>query len=129
MVKSGTTSIAIESNLDMMSTLAHLAGFSLPYNRSFDNIDLSSVLFDSSNQGHEVLFHPDEFGILSAVRYNQYKAYYTTYSAIDGTRGYSKEDSVINHKLSLIFDLCHDLTESTPIIVSQSVYDAIDQAL
>jgi hypothetical protein len=31
--------------------------------------------------------------------------------------------------LTLIFDLSRDLAESTPIVVSQSVYDTIDQAL
>ncbi|CAF5219142.1 unnamed protein product [Rotaria magnacalcarata] len=67
-------------------------------------------------------------GILSAVRYNQYKAYYVTYPAIDGACG-GKEGLIIPHKPPLIFDLSRDLAESTPIEVSQSVYDAIDQAL
>jgi arylsulfatase G len=128
MIKSGIVSNAIGSNLDIMPTIAHLAGFTLPLNRSFDGIDLSPVLFDGSDQGHEYLFHPDEFGVLSAVRYNQYKAYYTTYSAIDGACG-GKEGSIINHKPPLVFDLSRDLAESTPIVVSQSVYNAIDQAL
>jgi arylsulfatase G len=87
MIKPGTVSNAIGSNLDMMLTIANLANFTLPSNRSFDGIDLSPVLFDGSDQGHEYLFHPDEFGLLSAVRYNQYKAYYMTYSAVDGACG------------------------------------------
>jgi arylsulfatase G len=128
MIKPGTISSAIGSNLDMMPTIAHLAGFNLPLNRSFDGIDLSPVLFDGSNQGHEYLFHPDQFGVLSAVRYNQYKAYYTTCPAIDGACG-GNEGTLINHKPPLIFDLSRDLAESTPIVVPQSVYDAIDQAL
>jgi arylsulfatase G len=128
MTKPGTVSNAIGSNLDMMPTIANLAGFTLPSNRSFDGIDLSPVLFDGSNQGHEYLFHPDSNGTLSAVRYNQYKAYYTTYSARDGACG-GRRGLIIDHKPPLIFDLSHDLAESTPIVVSQSVYDAIDQAL
>ncbi|CAF1356749.1 unnamed protein product [Adineta steineri] len=128
MIKGGTISNAIGSHLDLMPTIAYLAGFTLPLNRSFDGIDLSPVLFDGSNQGHEYLFHPDMLGHLSAVRYNQYKAYYTTYPAIDGACG-GKEGMIMHHKPPLIFDLSRDLAESTPIIVSQSVYDAIDQAL
>ncbi|CAF1120272.1 unnamed protein product [Adineta ricciae] len=57
----------------------------------FDGIDLSPVLFDGSSQGHDFLFHTDEFGALSTIVYNQYKAYYTTYSAIDGTCGSIKK--------------------------------------
>ena len=123
-----TVSNAIGSNLDMMPTIANLAGFILPSNRSFDGIDLSPVLFDGSNQGHEYLFHPDQNGTLSAVRYNQYKAYYTTYSASDGACG-GRRGLIIDHKPPLIFDLSRDLAESTPIVVSESVYNAIDQAL
>ncbi len=118
-IKPGTVSNAIGSNLDMMPTIANLAGFTLPSNRSFDGIDLSPVLFDGSNQGHEYLFHPDQNGTLSAVRYNQYKAYYTTYSAIDGACG-GRRGLIIDHKPPLIFDLSRDLAESTPIVVSQS---------
>ncbi len=127
-IKPGIVSNAIGSNLDMMPTIANLAGFTLPSDRSFDGIDLSPVLFDGSDQGHEYLFHPDFFGILSAVRYNQYKAYYITYPAIDGACG-GKEGYVFPHEPPLIFDLSRDLAESTPIVVSQSVYDAIEQAL
>jgi hypothetical protein len=112
----------------MMPTIAHLAGFTLPTNRSFDGIDLSPVLFDGSDQGHEFLFHPDILGILSAVRYNQYKAFYATYPAMDGACG-GKEGYALPHKPPLIFDLSRDLAESTPIVVSQSIYDAIEQAL
>jgi arylsulfatase G len=128
MIKPGTVTNAIGSHLDIMPTFANLANFTLPSNRSFDGIDLSPVLFDGSDQGHEYLFHPDFFGILSAVRYNQYKAYYVTYPAIDGACG-GKEGFTLPHEPPLIFDLSRDLAESTPIVVSQSVYDAIDQAL
>ncbi|CAF3892068.1 unnamed protein product [Rotaria sp. Silwood1] len=128
MIKAGTVSNAIGSHLDMMPTIANLAGFTLPSNRSFDGIDLSPVLFDGSNQGHEYLFHSDHNGTLSAVRYNQYKAYYMTYSAYDGACG-GQQGFIIYHKPPLIFDLSRDLAESTPIVASQSVYNAIDEAL
>ena len=128
MIKPGTTSPAIGSNLDMMPTIAHLAGFTLPSNRSYDGIDLSPVLFDGSDQGHELLFHPDQNGTLSAVRYNQYKAYYTTYSSDDGACG-GRQGLKFDHNPPLIFDLSHDLAESTPIVPPQSVYDAINQGL
>ena len=79
-------------------------------------------------KGHEFLFHPDQLGFLTAVRYNQYKAYYVTYAAIDGACG-GKEGPILTHDPPLIFDLSRDLAESTPVVVSQSVYDSIDQAL
>ena len=127
-INPGIVSNAIGSNLDMMPTIARLAGFTLPSNRSYDGIDLSPVLFDGSDQGHEYLFHPDENGTLSAIRYKQYKAYYTTYSAIDGACG-GQRGLTIAHKPPLIFDLSHDLAESTPVVPPQSVYDDIEMAL
>ncbi|CAF4225594.1 unnamed protein product, partial [Rotaria magnacalcarata] len=65
MIKPNTVSNVIGSHLDIMPTIANLANFTLPSNRSFDGIDLSAVLFDGSDQGHEYLFHPDMLGILS----------------------------------------------------------------
>ena len=127
MIKPGTISNAIASHLDMMPTIAKLAGFTLPSNRSYDGINLGPVLFDGSDQGHEFLFHPDSNGTLSAVRHNQYKAYYTTYGG-DGACG-GRHGLTIDHEPPLIFDLSHDVAESTPIQPPQSVYDAIDQAL
>lgn len=127
-INPGTVSTAIGSHLDMMPTIANLANFTLPSNRSFDGIDLGPVLFDGSDQGHEYLFHPDMLGKLSAMRYNQYKAYYLTYPAIDGACG-GKMGLVIPQIKPLIFDLSRDLAESTPITVPQSIYDTIEQAL
>ena len=127
-IQPGTVSNAIGSHLDMMPTIAQLAGFSLPLNRSFDGIDLSPVLFDGAQQAHEYLFHPDQYGTLSAVRYNQYKAYYTTYSATDGACG-GQRGLTLDHRPPLVFDLGRDLAESTPVVVPESVYNAIDRAL
>lgn len=128
MIQPGAVSNAIGSHLDIMPTIAQLAGFPLPSNRSFDGIDLSPVLFDGAHQGHEYLFHPDQNGTLSAVRYDQYKAYYTTYSAMDGACG-GRRGLTLNHRPPLVFDLGRDLAESTPVVVAESVYNAIDRAL
>ena len=119
---------AIGSNLDMMPTIAHLIDFTLPTNRSFDGMDLNPALFDGSDQDHEFLFHPDGNGTLSAIRYNQYTAYYKTYSAPVGACG-GKRGLIIEHKSPLIFDLSHDIAESTPIVPPQALYEAIDQIL
>ncbi|CAF2978386.1 unnamed protein product [Rotaria sp. Silwood2] len=50
------------------------------------------------------------------------------YPAIDGACG-GKEGLIISRKPLLIFYFSRDLAESTPIVASQSVHDAIDQAL
>ena len=121
-------SSALASHLDMVPTLLSLTNVTLPKDRSFDGMNLSPVFFDGSDAGHETLFHPDDLGHLTAVRYHQYKAFYRTYPASDGDCG-GKVGKIMTHSPPLIFDLSVDLAESAPITPSQAVYDAIDAAL
>jgi arylsulfatase G len=99
----------------MLPTFLALAGASLPTNKSFDGADLSPVLFDGKPNHAEALFHPSEFtGVLSAVRFHQYKFFWTTYG-VDDCNQTSPVPPSIDHAVPLVFDLSADPTESTPL--------------
>merc|ERR1712190_556906 len=115
---------ALASTLDLMPTLAALAGASLPKNRSWDGLDLASVLFKGSTQHHQYLFHPDGKGNLNAMRLGELKAFWQTYSAGACNHKSGELDgngNIKNHDPPLIFNLTADPAESTPIKVSDDV--------
>ena len=118
---------ALTSNLDLVPTLLALANVSLPSDRSFDGVDLGPALFDGSEQAHTFLFHPDQNGSLTAMRYSQYKALYQTYSAYDGACG-GKVTPVRDHYPPLVFDLSVDPGEAHPIEVSKELLATLDAA-
>jgi len=116
---------ALTSHLDWVPTLSRLAGYKLPTDRSFDGIDISDILFDRSDTGHETLFHPDPTGNLTAMRYGRYKAFFRTYS-VPGCGGIIGAD--VQHNPPIIFDLSKDLAESIPVNISQTDMDFIQNA-
>ena len=119
---------ALTSNLDLLPTLMSLIGVTLPSDRSFDGEDIGLVLFDGSEQGHTFLFHPDQNGTLTAMRYGRYKAFYQTYSA-QACGGKWVPGPVTDHYPPLVFDLHVDEGESHPIEVNATLLAVLDQAL
>lgn len=72
-IKPGVSS-ALASSLDLLPTIAKLAGAQLRTDVSYDGLDLSDVLFNGAANAHETLFHPQyPNGNITAVRYRQYK--------------------------------------------------------
>ena len=124
-VSAGVTG-ALASSLDLMPTIAALAGVALPSDRSFDGLDLAPVLFSGANSHHETLFHPDGSGKLNAMRLGELKAFYQTYAA-GGCKSKSKGKTV-SHDPPLVFNLTADPAESTPITVGADVLQRIDDA-
>ncbi len=133
----GGVSGALSSTLDIFPTLAALANVSLPRNRSYDGVDLSGVLLESTNgpSGHDVLFHPDQFGQLSAMRLGKYKVHFRLTQAPpcvpDDTRDVDEvlkdwefvlEDTSAAQgwlRVPLVFDLEADPQEAHPVPVSE----------
>ena len=120
---------ALTSNLDLLPTLMSLIDVDLPTDRSFDGQDISNVLFDGSEDGHTLLFHPDQNGTLTAMRYKHFKAYYQTYSASGGGACGGQTTPVRDHYPPLVFDLSADEAESRPIKVDADLLAILDKAL
>ena len=53
---------ALASAMDVLPTIANLAGAPLPTDRSYDGVDLGPVLRGASDEAHETLFHPSCVG-------------------------------------------------------------------
>ncbi len=76
----------IGSELDVLPTLAGLAGVPVPKDRVIDGYDLSGVLRRNAPSPRDTLFY---YGgpTLSAVRHGAYKAYFLVPTSTDGRGG------------------------------------------
>lgn len=132
---------ALTSTLDIFPTFAALANATLPANRSFDGLDLTSLLLQGSQQvgdattlGHETLFHPDQFGQLSAMRLGKFKVHFRLTQAPPCVPGDKRNmDDILEHwtfvlndgdktkgwlNTPLVFDLEADPQEAHPLAVT-----------
>jgi len=128
-IKPGQVSTALGSHLDIVPTFLALAGVPLPTDRQFDGVDLSSVLFDGAASVRDHLFHAEYInGNLTAMRFQQYKAYFKTYSvpSCNGT-GPTPQHEII-HNPPLVFDLSQDPAEAKPLTnVAPALLQKLDQ--
>jgi arylsulfatase A-like enzyme len=118
---------ATVSTLDYLPTILALAGVALPSDREYDGIDISHVLLDGSDDGHETLFHPNSgasgiMGQLDAVRWNNWKAIYQTGGAADCT---GSKGNVTRHDPPLLFNLDTDPAEETALDTTADPYTTI----
>ncbi len=113
-IPSGTLTRAIASTLDIHPTLLTIANVSLPTDRIMDGIDLSPILFQGSQTGHQCYFFyhsaiaafaNDE---LWAVRCGDYKAYWSVNNAGPGWKTGPQNPP-------LLFNLVEDPGENTPV--------------
>jgi arylsulfatase G len=113
---------ATVSSLDLLPTIASLAGVALPADRVYDGVDLSPVLLQAAEHAHDTLFHPNSgaeggvMGKLDGVRWKNYKAIYQTGGAPDcsGSKG-----NIQRHDPPLLFNLANDPAESVALDVAQ----------
>ena len=122
-VNPGRRSDALAQTVDFLPTFAAIAGIALPADRTFDGVDLSGVLLNTTTQGHVTMFHAHDGGDApAAMRWENYKAHFKLTGAgpcccssnscaagvdchWDGTKG-------PNVTLPLIFDLHADPAEA-----------------
>lgn len=157
-IQAGSSSNALTSMLDIMPTLAAIAGLQLASDRQYDGLDITHILKGASttqdksnmltqeqftrtgemrhvrenNTGHAFLFHPNsgvgENGALQTVRYGQYKAHFLLGSSLDCA---GKQVPVRNLSTPLLFDLANDPGEATPLNTTDfaSAISAIQELL
>ncbi|PNF43815.1 Arylsulfatase G [Cryptotermes secundus] len=122
--EAGTVSNALTSSLDILPTLAMLAGVKIPGDRYFDGVDMTSVITGSAHSIREVLFHPHsgngKEGEIGAVRIGSYKVVYYT-GGVPDCFGHSGPAQ--SHADSpLVFKLDVDPSESSPLEHNSSEY-------
>jgi arylsulfatase A-like enzyme len=76
-VKPNTTSYAMFSIMDFMPTFAHIIGSKLPTDRPIDGVDQIDVLLGNSATGHRDSLLSFIGGDLVAVRWKQWRIYFT----------------------------------------------------
>ena len=135
-IAAGVRSGATASALDMVPTIAALAGAELPRDRVYDGVDLAPVLFGGASSvprpdhGKGALFHPnsgcegDQIGALETLRLRQYKAKKRTGGKCTSCDGKVAPDQV--HEPPLLFDLHKDPGEAAPLdATTDPDYEAI----
>eukprot|EP01052_Picozoa_sp_SAG31_P050796 SAG31_NODE_11762_length_1000_cov_1.067703_1_plen_229_part_01 len=140
------------STLDFLPTFLALAGITVPSDRVFDGIDISAVLLNGSEEGHEALFHPNSGmqgaiavssvllepfcmvssncqavcnlvqGKLDGLRWKNWKAIYQTGGAPDCSGNIGV---IARHDPPLLFDLEKDPAESTALDTSTEPYKTV----
>jgi arylsulfatase A-like enzyme len=76
-VKPDTSSYAMFSIMDFFPTLASIVGGKMPTDRPIDGVDQSDVLFGKSATGHRDSLLSFIGPVLVAVRWKQFRAYFT----------------------------------------------------
>ena len=97
----------IGSGLDVLPTLAALAGVDLPADREYDGVDLSRTLLSGAESPREHLFYW-RFQDVFAVRKGPYKAHFSTLASFSGR-------PAEQHANPLLFNLDVDPSEQFDI--------------
>lgn len=108
MIPAGVVSPQLASSLDLLPTLASLAGVELPTDRVLDGYDLSRMLTRRDESPRQSMFYYRDERLM-AVRQGRYKAHYIT----QGSYGIGGPEE--RHDPPLLFDLETDIGEQRNI--------------
>jgi arylsulfatase A-like enzyme len=114
--------------VDVLPTLASLAGVALPADRHYDGVDFSAILTSGGDAPvsppRDFLFH--QVGDrLMAARHKHYQAHWTTLGAAGCDGGGAPQ---LDHDPPLVFDLDADPGETTAIDPPPGLVDAFNAA-
>jgi arylsulfatase A len=108
-LKSGVVS-DMGSTLDILPTLCHLAGISLPQDRIYDGDDLSPVLFGQAKSKRDIFYYYRDTEVF-AIRKGSFKAHFKTQD------GYGSP-IVVAHDPPLLYNLDVDPSEQYDVAAS-----------
>ena len=104
-IPAGRTSAELASTLDLLPTIAAMAGAKLPKSLVLDGYDLSAMLTENQPSPRKSMFFYRDFRLM-AVRHGRHKAHYITQDSY--VPGSNKSTS---HDPPLIYDLEVDISE------------------
>ena len=111
-IPSGKVSQEIVTSMDILPTLAAMAGFELPTDRIIDGKDISAMLLskDHVTSSYEAFYYYNG-NVLEAVRAGKWKLHFYkqySYNVLTGTWDFIEE---VNH----LYDLENDISESNNV--------------
>ena len=103
----------IGCNVDLVATVATLAGFDLPKDRAFDSIDLSPTLLSGQPSPRREWFYYGQPGNLWACRLGDHKLVFESWESLgkERERGWRGYDNHQKHDPPLLFNLSTDIHE------------------
>jgi arylsulfatase A-like enzyme len=108
-IPAGVTSAELGSTLDLLPTIAGMAGANLPADLVLDGYDLSSLLTAGEPSPRKSMFFYRDYRLM-AVRHGRYKAHYITQdSYVPGSNKATKHDP------PLVYDVETDISEKRDI--------------
>ncbi|VGO13161.1 Arylsulfatase [Pontiella desulfatans] len=118
-VPAGTECDAVVATIDMMPTLAKLAGGTAPSDRVIDGLDVSALIHGETDRLDRPYFYY-QHDCLRAVRYGQWKLMlpYTEPekgSIASSWQTYMEKNDVIRVEKPMLFDLEVDISETTDV--------------
>ncbi len=105
-IPAGVTNPSLCSTLDLLPTMARMAGAPLPNDLILDGFDLTTMLVEQQPSPRKSMFFYRDYRLM-AVRHGRYKAHYITQdSYVPGS------NQATSHEVPLLYDLEIDLGES-----------------
>ena len=104
-IPAGVTNASLGSTLDLLPTIAAMAGVELPGDLVLDGVDITATLLDGTSTPRKSIFYYRDYRLM-AVRHGRFKAHYITQdSYVPGSQ------KATTHEVPLLYDLEIDLGE------------------
>lgn len=115
-IAGGRVEREVASTLDMLPTIARLAGAELPRDRTIDGIDIGPLLFDTGKPQRPPFFYYRGTRLF-AVRHGDFKAHFLTQSAY-GQDAHVVRDPPLLYQVRVDPSEAHDVAAEHPEAVA-----------
>ena len=117
-IPSGVTSRELGSTLDLLPTIASMAGATIPKDHILDGYDLSETLANQKPSPRKSMFYYRDYRLM-AVRHGRYKAHFITQdSYTPAAKTPTKHDTPLLYDLEIDISEKRDIAKSHPDVLA-----------